>query len=197
MLYEVEIKGRAPIIMHNGAAGLDTRSPEKLEMAAIAAKRGSNRTASDEGRLRELETTVSLWLSDKGLPTIPEAALRTAIEEGARKVKQGPNVREGLIVSRVLEFVYDKSLGTSVEELSRNVQFTVPVVVQRSRILRTRAKFDDWGCRFEVDCDDELVDKTQLLHWLNIAGQRIGIGDWRPSKSGIYGRFEVLSVESK
>ena len=44
MYYAVEIKGIRPIIMHNGAAGLDTRSPANLEKAEIARKRGSNRS---------------------------------------------------------------------------------------------------------------------------------------------------------
>ena len=56
MYYAVEIKGIRPLIMHNGAAGLDTRSPANLEKSEIARKRGSNRTAADDARLAELET---------------------------------------------------------------------------------------------------------------------------------------------
>ena len=70
------------------------------------------------------------------------------------------------------------------------------MVVQRQRILRTRAMFDvPWGCRFTLDCDDELVEKQMLERWLDIAGRRIGLGDWRPEKSGDYGRFETVRIE--
>ena len=62
------------------------------------------------------------------------------------------------------------------------------------RILRTRAKFDRWGATFILDCDDELVDQEQLETWLDIGGRRIGLGDWRPEKSGHFGRFAVQSV---
>ena len=195
MRYRIDIEGLSPLIMHNGAAGLDTRSEANLEKATIAKKRGSNRTASDDARLAELEVITSLYLNSDGEPTIPEAAFRAVIETAARKLKQGPQVREGLLVEKVDEFLYDRSLGTTAEELSKTAQFTTGVVVQRNRILRTRAKFDEWGAIFTVECDDELVDTIQLNGWLDIAGRRIGLGDWRPEKSGHYGRFKTLEIK--
>ena len=195
MEYNIHIRGTQPIIMHNGAAGLDTRSPANLEKAEIARKKGSNRTASDDERLRELECQTSLYLNARGAPTIPAAAFRSMIETSARKLKQGPQVREGLIVLGDAEFEYDRErYGVTREELGKNAQFTTGVVVQRSRILRTRAMFEEWEARFRIEVDDELVDQEQLGAWLDIGSRRIGLGDWRPEKSGHYGRFEVLSI---
>ena len=192
MQYSITVSGVSPIIHHNGAAGLDTRSAVSREIAAIAAKRGGNRTAADDERLRELEAQRSLWLDEGGAPTIPAAAIRSSIEAGARKRKQGTQVRGGLVVLSSA-FKYDKKkYGTDVEKLGRSTQYTVPVVVKSSRILRTRARFDmPWSCTFEVDVDDELIDQSQLLEWLDIAGRQIGLGDWRPEKSGMFGRFTV------
>ena len=170
MRYRIKIQGLSPLIMHNGAAGIDNRSPANIEKAEIASKRGKNRTAADEARLRELETLTSLWLDGSRAPTVSPAALRAAIETDARKLKQGPQVREGLIVDRVESFDYDTSPGATAEELCKTVQFT-------------------------VEADDELVDERQLAVWLDIAGRRIGLGDWRPEKSGHYGRFALESIE--
>ena len=196
MQYEVKIKGIRPIIMHNGAAGLDSRSPANIEKAEIARKRGSNRTASDDARLQELECQTSLWLDETEKASVPAGAIRACIETGARKLKQGPQVREGLIVDAVLSFDYDEEkYGSTIEELGKTTQFTTGVVVQRNRILRTRAKFDEWEVTFRLDADDELVDKDQLEAWLDIAGRRIGLGDWRPEKSGDFGRFEVVGIK--
>lgn len=194
MDYEVRIEGVSPIIMRNGSSGLDTRSPARIEMAEITRKRGSNRTVADEERLAELECQISLWLKG-GAPTIPEGAIRAMIEESARKLKQGPQVREGLIVTDST-FHYDtERYGTTIEELGKKCQFTAPVVVQRQRHLRTRAMFDvPWSCVFTLDTDPELVDAEQLTSWLDIGGRRIGLGDWRPSKSGHYGRFKTAAI---
>ena len=196
MQYRITVSGVSPIIHNDGAAGLDTRSPVSREITAITAKRGSNRTAADDDRLRELETQRSLWLDESGAPAIPATAIRATIESGARKQKQGPQVRGGLVVLRTT-FDYDREkYGTGIEKLARSTQYTVPVVVTRNRILRTRAKFDTpWSCTFEVDVDDELIDQIQLLEWLDIAGRQIGVGDWRPEKSGTYGRFTASNIE--
>ena len=196
MRYHVTLTGISPILTHNGAAGLDTRSPAKLEIASIAKKRGSNRTESDDLRLIELECQNSLYVDDDGRPTLPASALRAAIEGAARKTKQGADVREGLLVES-LAFTYDaKRYGKTVEAVGKSAQFTVPVVVQRARILRTRAKFDcPWSIEAVIDADDELVDKHKLTAWLDVAGRRIGLCDWRPQKSGVYGRFEPTAVK--
>ena len=106
MQYRIKVSGLSPIIHHNGAAGLDTRSPVSREIAAIAAKRGGNRTEVDDDRLRELEAQRSLWLDESGAPTIPATAIRATIEGGARKRKQGPLVRGGLMVLST-SFDYD------------------------------------------------------------------------------------------
>ena len=195
MRYKVTLDGISPILTHNGAAGLDTRSPAKLEITSIAKKRGSNRTETDDNRLIELECQNSLYLDDDGRPTLPASALRAALEAAARKTKQGGDVREGLLVE-ALAFTYDeKRYGTTVEAIGKSAQFTVPVVVQRARILRTRAKFDcPWSIVAVIDADDELVDKQKLTAWLDVAGRRIGLCDWRPQKSGTFGRFEPVKV---
>ena len=195
MRLEFTLAGVAGIIMHNGAAGLDARSALSREIAAITTKRGGNRTDVDDQRLRELECQRSLYLDLGGRPTLPEAALRTMIEASARKTKQGALVREGLMIESV-RFIYDvKRYGEDVETLSRKAQFVAPVVVSRQRILRTRAWFDcPWSVVGVADVDPELVDRDQLMAWLATGGRRIGLGDWRPEKSGHYGRFDVEKV---
>ena len=189
-----------PKSVHSGetnkqAAGLDTRSALSLQIAAIAAKRGGNRTDVDDRRLRELECQRSLYLDADGRPTVPEAALRAMIEASARKTKQGPLVREGLMIESVT-FRYDvERYGKDVNELSKTAQFVAPVVVARRRILRTRVRFDcPWSVVGVADVDPEQVDRHKLTAWLATGGRRVGLGDWRPEKSGHYGRFDVEKV---
>lgn len=197
MRYEVRLVGVSPVIMHSRAAGLDTGSPLSLEIAAIAKKRGSNRTEADNLRLRELETRRALHLDERERPFIPAAALRATIEAAAKKTKQGGNVREGLLVEST-EFKYDEDrYGTGAEALAKSTQFVAPVVVQRAAVLRTRAKFDTpWALVAKIDVDDEIIDKQMLGAFLDVAGRRCGILDWRPACSGIYGRFSVESVKA-
>ena len=200
MQYKVVIEGigkgpEAGLLMHS-AVGLDPEADQNREQLEITRKKGSDRTESENRRLRELDVEKSLWLDGDGVPTIPAAAIRSCIETAARKLKQGPKVREGLIVDSVDEFKYDeKRYGKTIEKLNTTTQFTVPVSVQRARVLRTRAQFETpWSCTFRLDCDDDLVGENQLRQWLDIAGRRIGLGDWRPERSGTHGRFKATSI---
>ena len=85
MRLQFTLTGVSSILMHNGAAGIDTRSPLSREIAAIAAKKAGDRTDVDDLRLQELECQRSLYLDADGKPTLPEAALRAMIEASARK----------------------------------------------------------------------------------------------------------------
>ena len=196
MRFQFTLTGVSPILMHNGAAGIDTRSPLSREIAALTAKRAGNRTDVDNLRLQELECRRSLYLDDDGKPTLPEAALRAMIEAGARKLKKGSLVREGLLVEAVLFGYDDRRYGKTLKKLAKTTQFTVPVVVNGKRIARTRARFDcPWWVVGVADVDEELVDRVQLTAWLALGGRRVGLGDWRPEKQGgIFGRFDVEEV---
>lgn len=198
MLYTVTIMGIRPLLMHSGA-GIDPDNPANIEKEEILRRRTTNRTESETERLHELECRVSLWLDAEEKPTIPAMAIRASLETAARRLRQGPQVREGLSILPDTIFEYDEDrYGTTLDEIVQNAQFQAGVVVQRQRFLRTRARFDlPWSCTFQADCDDELVDQRQLESWLEIAGRRIGLGDWRPEKSGDFGRFEVRELKAE
>ena len=113
---------------------------------------------------------MSIWFDANGAPTMPATAIRSAIEAAAGKVKQGPQVREGLVIDAVQAFDYDHgSLGSTIEEPGRSAQFTVPVVVHRNRIECTRARFDTSSVTFAAEAQNHLVDQSQLQSWLPIA----------------------------
>ena len=198
MYYRITIDGETPLIMHDGGKGIDTRSPENLEKKDLSRKKGNNRTAVEDARIAELETLTSFWTDERtGAPTIPASAIRRVMEDAARKLKEGPAVREGFLVHSIVAFDYDRErYGSTMAELGKTCQFSVGVVVQKSRLLRTRAKFDTpWSLTFLIEVDKELIDEDRLRTWLDIAGRRLGLGDWRPQKSGFYGRFNIGSLE--
>src|SRR5688572_12348628 len=59
------------------------------------------------------------------------------------------------------------------------------VKIQKSGIIRSRPRFDEWSARFTIVYDDLLVPNPPvILHIANDAGQRIGVGDFRPACRG-------------
>jgi len=67
----------------------------------------------------------------------------------------------------------------------------MPVVIARSRIMRSRPEFKKWKCTFNIEVINEDLDKTILKEILESAGKFKGVGDFRPE----YGRFEITSFE--
>lgn len=183
----IQIQSSSPILMHSAHGVMNTLCPYNRKLERLRNK--ENKSNTDCEMIARLECRASIWKDDDGLPTIPVTALRSTIEAAARKERKGAKVREGLVVERVLNFDYDKfKYGESLDQLEITAQFTVPVVVDRKRVLRTRAKFDDWDCDFVVSID-KMISEDELMKWVSVAGKHVGLGDWRPQKSGIYGRF--------
>ena len=201
MDYEVVVQGTTPLIMNNGEAGIDKRSDISRQIAAINAKKGTNRTVADEDLRDRLEAERAVyWIGDTATPTLPPGMFRACIENAARTLKQGPLVRQGLLVREVASFNYDRNKVSAQGEVTRRdiaeaFMYTVGVKQGTSRIPRVRAKFDTWDATFVADIDETIIDGPDALDaWLKIGGRRIGVGDWRPATSGIHGQFSVKSI---
>ena len=74
------------------------------------------------------------------------------------------------------------------------------VVVQRAGIVRSRPRLNEWATTFELDCDlDVLGEGTAaeiLTRYLSVAGSTVGVGDYRPEKTGMFGRYTVEVVDA-
>ena len=197
MRYAISIEGNPPgLLMSNGDQAIDTDSPLAIRLKALTSKRGTNVTAADRAEIRRLKCLGSLWLSEDDRPIILATAFRAMIETAAKQFREGPKVRGGLIVAGDAILQYDHALGETPEELAKNAQMTCGVVVQNRRIESTRARFPKWSASFVVDVDDEQIDREDLLRWIESGGRRIGLGSWRPQKSGVHGTFKLLSIDA-
>ena len=57
--------------------------------------------------------------------------------------------------------------------------------------LRYRAAFVDWWVDIEVELNVAILSVEQLLNLFNTAGFSVGVGEWRPERNGVSGRFRV------
>lgn len=69
-----------------------------------------------------------------------------------------------------------------------------PVVIQRSRVMRTRLAFSPgWKLAFEIQVIDDQLHHEVVNEVLVESGQKVGIGDYRPR----FGRFIVIKFEAR
>jgi len=66
-----------------------------------------------------------------------------------------------------------------------------PVVVNRSRIIRARPRFDEWTLEFMIEITDPIISPENLKQILKDAGKYNGLLDFRP----LYGLFTLESFE--
>lgn len=60
--------------------------------------------------------------------------------------------------------------------------------------LRYRGQFDPWGVKLRVQINTTAISAEQVVNLFNLAGFAVGVGEWRPSRDGGYGRFRVASA---
>ncbi len=66
-------------------------------------------------------------------------------------------------------------------------QFLTGVVINRSRVMKARPRFENWSLEFRIVNTEESLTEETLKAILQEAGLRHGIGDWRPR----FGTYEV------
>lgn len=57
--------------------------------------------------------------------------------------------------------------------------------------IRHRAEFETWGAILRVQHNANVLSAEQVISLFEAGGFGVGIGDWRPEKDGVSGRFHV------
>lgn len=65
----------------------------------------------------------------------------------------------------------------------------------KAGIVKSRPRFEKWGCIVELDIDTDFIAVDAVLMLLKKAGLTVGYCDFRPEKSGSFGRFEAELVK--
>jgi len=73
-----------------------------------------------------------------------------------------------------------------------------PVVIQRARVLKARAKIPEWEVEFTIVYNKKVLSENvigTLKDVLEDAGTRVGLLDYRPQHKGWFGTFSVKKFE--
>jgi hypothetical protein len=198
---EVPIEGISPLILHNGQTS-DPLSPVTKAVQRLTAKR--KKTDEDHEILSREEWFAGLYLShdleitENGFQAPKEARvvltmdmLQAMILRGARKNKLGPLASAGILVVEDAELHYADEPQINELVAQKKYVFRRSVRVNQARVMRTRPRFMPWSATLKLSISPEVIDVSQVLDCLRSAGRLVGLGDWRPEKSGPYGRFVV------
>lgn len=145
----------------------------------------------------EAEAAMGTYLDpeNKGRFMFPSVSVRNCLIQAAKssRLKFG-KVNAASVLSASVFPVEEFIPLVHPETLEPLKEYTIdlrPVVVQKSRILRARPRFDQWALLVPLEINDSLVTSIVdgVVKILNIGGEILGIGDYRVQKTGIYGQF--------
>ncbi|MBR9701808.1 hypothetical protein GOV13_02710 [Candidatus Pacearchaeota archaeon] len=65
----------------------------------------------------------------------------------------------------------------------------------KARIIVIRPEFKNWSCEFTLIVDNDTITKETVEKIIEYAGQYVGIGAWRPTNNGMFGRFKIAQFK--
>ena len=176
----LDIKGTAPLIMH--------RWSEKARKAMLDAMQG--RKSPKEAKDPEAEFEAAAYRFEDGTYGFPAVAFKSAIVGAGRFF-------DGVTMTEIRQAVH--VLGEGEDQLVR-LRIDGPPIMREDTVrvnkggtdLRYRPQFDSWSATLLVQYVPTLINEESVIALTDAAGM-VGVGEWRPEKSGTFGTFELVA----
>jgi len=180
----IKIEGITPLIVN-----------KFTDEAQIAASEGSRvSTMRDRGTPKEI-AEGKLYKDEAGTIVVPQPNLLRCIIDAGKYFKSGKSKVTTQKSSLIPACLFINSVAIPIETKDGWQTDTRPVRIPSTggRILAHRPTFVDWALSFDAQLDVEVITVKMLREIVDVAGSRIGLGDFRPDCKGPYGRFVVTS----
>ena len=182
MNVSVRIEGVSPLLMNR----FHEAAQEAVSNQAKATHRG------DKGSPRE-QAEPKLYTDSNGRPILPGPNIFAAIVSAGRFIKSGRRTLTTNKESLVPAGLALSELECPITPVKWEVDSRAVVVpATGGRIMAHRPRFDAWRLGFTLEIDESLFSVDTVRELVDLAGQRIGIGDFRPARRGPFGRFKVI-----
>jgi len=178
---QITIEGISPLIMHAWSDKAIKQIEDKHQLKAKEAKAVRDPEAEFQGARYKIAGTK--------LDGIPVDTLKAcAVEAGLAADIPKTHLRKSFfVIPSHGEFVPIICKGGPV---SRRDMVRIGMGTADTRY---RPEYTNWACTFTVEFNARLISIEQLVNLFDVAGYSVGIGEWRPQKSGRFGRFKVVN----
>jgi len=176
--YKVQIKGITPLLQNKPEEyGFDEQWIEK-------------KATTDW----EKDALKKLYMTNNGTIYQPGEHIEQSIIEAGKKIKlkgAGRSTYSKLFGSMISIEDYEIPHENPNYEIHKSL---VVIPATKGRVMRYRPIFKNWSLTFNILFEDE-IQASVIKEALEIAGKYSGIGDWRPSTKGKFGKFQVTSFQ--
>jgi hypothetical protein len=182
---DIPIVGTAPLIVH--------RFTEKAKRQMLDKMQGKRKVK--EKRDPEDDYQGSFYRQDDGTYGFPVLAFKSATVSAARFFGKEVSMT-GLRQTMFFFGTLSKSEGQQLVTIEGTPQMREDVV----RIgvsgtdLRYRPEFLDWATTLRVTYVTSSLSRDSVLSLVDAGGLGVGVGEWRPERSGNFGTYQVDST---
>ena len=191
----IDIQGTTTLLMHSPKC-VNPLHPLKKAMNKLTAPR--KKTDEIHEAVSHLEWMCAAYFNeDISRPIddyltkdmylyIPTDCFMKSFVEGARSFKMGKHMTQFVTIQGI-EAAFDPHTDMPITQMWKDPRFrdVRNVTVGRSKVMRTRPRFDKWSSVLEVRYDDTKIDFETICAAVDYAGRYVGVGDFRP-KYGLY-----------
>lgn len=146
------------------------------------------------GAMAESDIEDKLYLND-GKTQLPAVYLKNCLSESAKQFKivgKGKSTYSKLVASTVDVEPFYIELDADKYEVFR-ISAVNPMT--GGRMMTERPRYDKWSATFEIILNDDAVPVSVINEILEHGGKYVGVGDWRPEKKGMFGKFMITSFK--
>lgn len=64
----------------------------------------------------------------------------------------------------------------------------------KGRVMVIRPRWNRWSAEFDMNFDNDTLTVQTIAELIKLTGNYVGIGSYRPTNNGCFGRFKLISI---
>lgn len=188
MKYSVKIEGITPYMQHR---------MDDLKLDAWEKNRKHIIERSDVNQEDLTRAEFHAYRNKDGKLYLPCEHLRIAFINGGGYLKSKVGIRTKSmksVIAAVLMVSPDEILLPEYDEIDKRSAVNKNI---KGRVMVIRPKWLKWEAQFDMILDNGTLTKEMLTELITTTGNYVGIGSYRPTNNGYFGRFKLKELNKK
>ena len=184
--YKIKIKGLTPYLQHR----MDDKSLEEWEKCRKQIIERPEVSQQDAHRAE-----YHCYRNDAGRCYIPADQLRGALINAGTFMKSKVGARSKsmkTIVAACFIVVPEEIELPDYDAIDKRSAVNKNI---KARVMVLRPKWTEWEAELTLNCYESSITKETVKQLFDYAGSYVGIGSFRPTNNGLFGRFEVTDIQ--
>lgn len=186
MKYTITINGLTPYMQHR---------MDDIKLDEWEKKRGVIIERPEVSQADALRAEYHAYRNSAGQCFIPSEHIRQGLIQAGTFMKSKVGVRTKSmksIVASTFMVTPDEILIPDYDAIDKRSTVNRN---NKARVLVIRPKWMDWTAIFELNVLEPTITEETVRQIIEFAGIYIGIGSYRPTNNGMFGKFEVATIQ--